>query len=807
MASTLTQAVRRLRRRPALAGTSIVVLGLAIGLATAIFSLLDAVALRPLAYPEPERLVRLGAAVDGQAELQETSWPKFQALVAGSRSTAALAAYYRGSFALTDRQGPEVLTGARVSERFLEVWGVEPLLGRGFSPAEQQPGGAPVALLSYGLWRQRFGGERSILGRTLDLEGVPTTVVGVLPDTLRFPFGDVEIWLPRPDEASFLPRRILDLGAGYLDVAARLRPGVTRARAAAEIDRLAGRYARDFPDHLDTRYRLAMVPMTEFLVGSTRASLFVLLAAVGVVLLVACADVANLQLADGLARRREIAARIALGAGRRRILADEALQSLLLSGLGGALGVAIAFASLRLLVATSPADLPRLAEAGLSGRALLFALAATALAGLLAGLAPAGQTLRTDPRVFLVDGDRGSTAGGGTRWAQGLLVTAQVALALALVSAAGLLVRSWQRVERFDLGFASADLAVVQVTLPEAKYPDLATRRRFFAALVERVRALPGVESAGLVEYPPTVGAPHTTVEVEGVPVAPDERPLVSRLLASPGYLPTLGVRFVAGRDFDPRAAADAPPTAIVTRAFVARVLSGHEPLGARLVLRGGAAPVEIVGVVEDLQQDPVEAGREPLVFLSQPQAGPELFPPNFFHLVVRSPLAPAAMAEALRGAVRELDPGEPLPEVATMSSILAAANGRRRLSTGLFSGFAALALGLCLLGIYGVIAHWISLGRREIGVRMALGARPSRVLLEVLARGARWILPGLVLGAGGALLAGRALAAQLFEIEPLDVGHVVAAAALLALVAFAACLLPAREATRVDPASALRLP
>jgi putative ABC transport system permease protein len=808
MIREIVQSIRTLGKRPGLTATAVLTLGLGIGASTAIFSLLDTVALRPLPYRDADRLVEIGAVVPGQKDLRGVSWPKFQALAAHSRETTAVTAYYTAAFGLTERDRPEELSGARVSGGFLDAWGVQPLLGRAFSADEEKRGGPNVVLLSSGFWHQRFGGDRAILGKSLEIEGLPTTVVGVLPDVLRFPFAGVQIWLPRPDDANFMSRKALELGAGYLQVVARLKPGVPLTALQRDMDHIVADYQANLPGQLDTSFPLAAVPLNELLVGTTRTTLLVLFAAVSLVLLIACADVANLLLADGLSRRREIAARVALGAGRRQIFGQALRESLLLAGAGGVLGVFLAYWGLKLLVAANPADLPRIGEVGLAGRALAFAVLVTAVAGVLAGLAPAWQTLRTDPRSFLAEGERGATGGRRGSWGQGLLVTVQIALALVLFSAAGLLLRSLERVNGMQLGFAPDDLLFVQVTLPDAKYPGVAERRVFFEGLLERLRGLPGVQSAALVEYPPTAGAPHTKLTVEGqAPLPPDKQPLVLRLVTGAGYFQTLRARFLAGHDFDPRLASNAPLTAIISRSLRDLYFPGQNPLGQHLHLRGGSSPVEIVGVVEDIQQDPVEDGREPMVFLFHHQVSAEQSPPNFMNLALRTDLPLASVAESVRREVHALDPGEPLPEMTTLSAMLATATARRRLTTGLFSGFSALALLLSVLGIYGVVAHSIFLRRREIGVRMALGASKGQVLENVLKLGARWIVPGLALGVLGSYFAGRALRSQLFEVPATDPLHWSAAAALLGAIAFLACLVPAQKATRIDPATTLRTP
>jgi putative ABC transport system permease protein len=801
----IEQSARRLLKRPGLTLTAVAILAVAIGANTAIFSLLDTVALRPLPYPDADRLVHIGAAVPGQDEPQEVSWPKLQALAAQSRETTAFAAWFESSFGLTDGDRPEEVTGARVSRGFFDVWGVAPVAGRLFSADEQKPGGGNAVLLSYAFWQKRFAGDRSAVGKSLEVEGSPATVIGVLPDVLRFPFKDVQIWLPRPDDQAFMSREMLDLGAGYLQVVARLKPGVPLATAQQEIDRIAAAYKQDRPAQLDVTYGLKAESMTERLVGTTRKTLLALLAAVGLVLLIACADVANLLLADGLSRRREIATQVALGAGKRQIFGQALREGALIAAAGGLLGVLLAQWGLRLLVAANPADLPRIHEVSLSGRALAFAFLVTGVAGILASLAPAWQTLRTDPKAFLTEGARGSAGGVRASWGQGLLVTAQIALALVLLSAAGLLLRSLQHVNGMNLGFVPEDLLFVQVTLPDTKYPELAQQRVFFEGLLDRVRDLAGVQSAGLVEYPPTIGAPHMKLMLEGQALPPDQQPLVLRAITSAGYFQTLGAHFVAGHDFDPKAPASAPLTAVINQTMQKQLFAGQSPLGKRLVLRGGKALAEIIGVVEDVQQDPLEQGMEPMVFLYQHQSGPEVSPPNSMSLAIRTNLPVSGVADSLRREVRALDPSEPLPEIETMASMLSTATAQRRLTTGLFSGFSALALVLCLLGIYGVVAYSIFQRRREIGVRMALGASKGQVLVGVLRLGARWIVPGLALGAAGSYLAGKALVSQLFEVEATNWLHFAAAALILGAVAFLACLVPARKATGIDPAATLR--
>jgi putative ABC transport system permease protein len=807
MLQATLQSGRRLLRRPGLAATAVLTLGLAIGANTAIFSLLDSVALRPLPYPHADRLVRLGVVIPDQKDLREVSWPRFQALAEQSRTTAAVACYFENTFGLTERDHPEEVVGARVSGGFFAVWGVAPLLGRDFTAAEERDGGPNVALLSNGFWRQRFGGERSVLGRSVEIDGVPTTVVGVMPDTYRFPFRDVRLWLPRPDQIASLSRQAVEYGAGYLQVVARLRPGVSRAAAQAESDRIFAAYKAEPRGHLDINYPFAVQALNEQLVGESRKTLLALLGAVGLVLLIACADVANLLLAAGLARRREIATRVALGAGRREIFGEALRESLLIAGAGGLVGVFLAGWGLRLLVAANPADLPRIDEASLSLRTLAFAILVTAAAGILAGLAPAWQTLRTDPRAFLGEGARGAAGGVRDSRGQGLLISFQVALVLVLLSAAGLLVRSLQRVNGIELGFDPQGLVFVQVSLPVVRYPTPAARQVFFDGLLERVRALPGIQQAAIVDYPPTAGAAMGTFGVSGrPPLPPEKRPLVLRMMVGAGYFQTLRAHLLAGHDFDEHTAPTAPLTAIISRSFRDQYFAGENPLGQHLLLRASPAPVEIVGVVDDIQQQALEDGLRPTIFLYHRQVPAAMSPPDFMNLALRTSLPPGSVADSLRRVVNTVDPTQPLPDLQTMQGLLRAATARRRLTTGLFSAFSALALGLCLIGIYGVVAHSVFQRSREIGVRVALGATSAQVLAGVLRPVGRWIVPGLVAGAAGSFFAGRLLVSQLFEVEATNWLHFAAAAAALAATALLASFLPARKATQIDPAETLRV-
>ena len=805
MIRDLKYGFRRLRQSPGFTLIAVLALGLGIGANTAIFSLLDTVVLRPLPYPEPDRLVQIWASSPEQG-LSETglSVPKFR-LLRESGPFAGITSYYQEDVNLTERGDPEVLHGERISREFCGVWGVKPLLGRCFSAAEDQKGGGDVVMLSEGLWRQRFGGDPAILDKTVRLEGKPWTVVGVLPDVLHFPFRDVQVWLPRPQELSLLPERAIELGAGFLEVAARLKPGAALAATRGEVRRLNGRYAQMLPGNLDTGFRLDLVPMREQLVGDVRSSLVLLLGAVALVLLIACADVANLLLAQGLSRRREVAIRMALGASAGRVLRQRLAEGLVLALIGSLVGLALAWGGLRLLVAWHPASLPRADQVGIDGRVLVFTLLLSLLTGVLFSLIPALQSLRTEATAQLKEGSRSSTAGPRRARSQGVFVAVEVALSLVLLIGATLLIQSFRQLSRVDLGFNPAGLLSLQISLPAAKYPDSAHQRVFFAQILERVRALPGVRSAAASDSLPVQGSSKSPFSIEGRPLAVRDQPIAWLMVVSPGYFRTLQTRLVKGSEFDPATPPDAPLTTVINESLARQYFSGQDPLGKRLIM--GSRKMEIVGVVQDIQQLGPDVEKTPEFFL--PANQDIKFPMPFMNLLVRTSLPPAKVAESVRREVRVLDPEQPVANLRTMEGIVAEAVAGRRMTMGLLTGFSAVALLLCALGIYGLVAHSVSARRQEIGVRMALGAQRAQVLAVVVRQGFRWVLIGLVIGLAGALAAAfllsRVLTGLLFDVSARDPLYYLGAPVLLGAISLLACYLPARRAARVEPGITLR--
>ena len=806
----LGYACRRLWKQPGFTLVALLALALGIGANTAIFSLLDAVVLKPLPYRQPERIVAVWATSPEQGLPQtEMSFPKLRALAGEARTLAAVTGYAEEPMNLTERGDPLSLDGARITSGFFDVWGIEPVLGRRFTAAEDKKGGPNVVLLSEGLWRRRYAGDRGILGRPLRIDGKAYTVVGVMPDVLRFPFSQVDLWVPRPNEIAFLPERAVEAGSGYLTAAARLAPGSTLDAAKAEVQRISNQYAERFRGNGDTSFQVKLVPMNEQLIGPLRSALLLLLGAVGFVLLIACADVGNLLLAQGLARRREIAIRMAMGASRGAVVRQLLAEGVVLALAGGLVGLLLAHWGLRLLVASNPADLPRLASVAIDGRVLAFTLGTALLAGLVFSLAPALQMVRTDAKPALSAGGRGVAGGGGAAGrsrTQAAFVVAEVALALILLIGAGLLVKSFRRLSGVDLGFDPENLLVLQVSLPTAHYPDSERQRVFFEQALDRVRTLPGVQSAGLSDYLPVVGTAHVAIAVEGKPLPPpDKQPLVWRLMVAPGTFHAFGARLLKGRDVSAADPAAGPLVAIVNNALVRQYFGAESPLGKHILMGRNHLPAEVVGVVDDMQELGLDAPKEPEFFLSTHQSRPELAPATSMSLLVRTALPPATAAREVRQAILALDPEQPVSDLQTMSGIVATSLASRRLTTGLLSGFSAAALALCLLGIYGVVAHAVTLRTKEIGVRMALGAPVGHVLGAVARQGLAWTLAGLALGLAAAFALSRVMASQLFEVSATDPAYFVGAPLVLALVALIACYLPARRAARIEPAITLR--
>jgi predicted permease len=799
--SELRSASRQLLKSPGFTFVAVVGLALGIGANVALFSVVNSVFLRPLPYHEPDRLVRLSSTSEAQRLLRVGfSHPRFLDVQARQEVFSDLALSVVNAFTLTGRGDPEQLLGLYASATLLPTLGLEPVLGRNFAADEDRPGGVHVALVSHTIWQRRFNRDPAILGQAITLDGAPYTIVGVLPDAASaFPLDQFDVWVPRPAEVPFLVPSQLNNGGYFFQAIARLRPGVSLAQARDAMNVIAAGYREAHPANVDAPSQIEVVPLLEDAVGDQRQSYLMLFAAVGCVLLIACANIANLLLARFAGRRKEIAARFALGASRGDVVRQLVTESMLMAVLGGAFGVLLAAWALQAVVAFGADSIPRVLEVGLDTTALAFSLAVTLATGLAIGLLPALQASGVNVLEALKEASRGST-GGGQRLRSGLLV-AEVSLSLVLLIASGLLLTSFARLQRVQPGFEPDGVFTAQLVLPPQRY-DREKLVAFYEQLYQRLATLPGSTSAALTDRVPlTGGQAPAPVAVMGRPLPPlSERDQANRHLVSPRYFQTLGIPIRAGRDFDERDSSRVPHVVIVNETFARRHFPGEDPIGRTLITGMGQLPSQIVGVVADVRSTTLNTPPEADYFLPALQR-----PDAFTNVLVRTSVAPAAMAASVREALRAIDPDLPLLQPQALATQIARTVADRQLALVLLASFAALALLLASLGVYSVMAHLVAHRTSEIGIRMALGASPGVVMRMVLGHSRRLTLAGIALGVAGALLMSRLMRQALFEVDPADpLIYVLVSAALLVVAEFASWL-PARRATRIDPVIALR--
>jgi putative ABC transport system permease protein len=788
-------ALRWLGRSPAFTAAVVLTLALAIGVNTVMFSVVNAVLLRPLPFPEPDQLVSIWPA----KALGRGAFAQFREQ---GRATARVAAFSDATgFSLSGTGAPERAEGAWASADLLSTLGVAAARGRGFAAGDEAPGSPPVVLLSDGLWRQRYGADPGIVGRRVVVDGVPRTVAGVMPPGFRFPSRQVRLWLPVSMDASD-PAEFW-AGEPALHLVGRLNPGVTPGAAQAAVRALAPRVAAAAPWPLPPRWSedAGAAPLRTLVLGDVATPLLLLLAAVGLVLLIACGNVANLLLARSATRTREIATRAALGAGRARLVRQLATESLLLYLAGGAAGLLLALAAGPALAAALPADTPRAAEITVDGRVLAFTLALTLATGLVFGVLPALRASRADLQSSLKEGSKAS-AGAANRHVSGLLAAGEVALAVTLAIGAGLLVRSLTGLLSVDTGFQPARVVTARVSPPRAAYQEDARVRELYRAVLERVQAVPGVQEAAVVHRIPLGGESSALpIQVEGQPPAAGAAaPTAGEWRVTPGYLGVMGVRLLRGRAFTAGDREGSPAVALVNQAMARRFWPGADPVGKRFRPVWWRDWVTVVGVVGDVKDDNL-TGEAPLQVYRPFEQGPVAE----MHLVVRTRSDPDDIAPALRSAVAAVDPSVPVSDVRTMADVVASSLARPRFTVLLLSAFAALAVVLGAIGIYGVIAHGVSQRSQEFGIRMALGATPGVVLGGVLRHGFRLAAAGVIAGLVAAALAMRLFVRLLYGVSPLDPLTFVVAGVFMVAVALLAAYFPARRATRVDPVLALR--
>ena len=793
----ITFALRMLRKAPGFTLAAVLATALGIGANTAIFTVVKQVLLQPLPYRDPARIVDVNEYARGAAVA--VSPPNFVDWRAQNRTLSAAGMYGDQTMTLAGGTEPSRVVGGVFDDAVLPVLGVSPFLGRAFNAEDTRMGARKVAILGYGLWQRAYGSDRGIVSRTITLEGEPYEVIGVMPRGFEFPEG-TELWVP----LTLSERALRDnqRGAHYLAAVGRLRPGVTVQQATDDLNAIEMRIGARFPDKLDG-YSVVAVPLLDSMVDSVQRPLLILFGAVAFVLLIACVNVSNLLLARATTRTGEIAVRAALGAGRWRLVRQLLAESVALSLAGGAAGLLLASWGVRALMAVAPADLPRATAVEMDASVLAFSIGLSVLAGVLFGTVPAVIASRPDLAVFLRDVRRDGGSSGGRRRLRHVLVAAQVALALVLLTGAGLAIRSFQRLTQVDPGFRTENVLTVSLNLPEATYATLESHARFFRDYVERVQGLPGVTGAGAVSIAPVTrsgfGGSFTIV---GRPEGKDEGNAQVRSVTA-GYMEALSIPLRAGRFLDARDSELAPRVALVSETAARRFWPGENPVGRQLrvhVNESVREPREIVGIVGDVRTRGMELAPVPVIYVPHAQYGPESM-----SVMVRTAGDPMAMLPPLKATLKTLAPGVAFGNARLMEDLVATNVAQPRFRTLLLSIFAAVSLVLATVGLYGVVAFSVNQRRSELGLRMALGANPKDVLRLVLREGMMPVVAGIVLGLGGALLLAGVMESLLFGVEatdPLTFGGV---ALVLTVVALAACYVPARRATAVDPALTLR--
>jgi putative ABC transport system permease protein len=798
----LRYAARLQRKNPGFTIVAVIALALGIGANTAIFSVVNTVLLRPLPYKDPERLVMVwedaskqGYPRDTPAAANFVDWRDQNQVFEG------MAAIVDTSFNLTGSGDPERLEGRSVSANMFPLLGVEPQIGRVFTAAEDQPGAQRVVLLSYALWQRRFGGDPGIVGQSLTLNGESHVVVGVMPARFQFPSSDDQAWVP----IALTQQDAGNRDRHYLQVLARLKPGVSLAQAQSEMSTIAARLQQQYPES-NTDLGAAVQPLHKHLVGDIKPALLVLLGAVGLVLLIACANVANLLLARAAVRQKEIAVRVALGARRWRLIRQFLTESVLLSSLGGLVGLAIAYGGLVLLKAFIPENISQAREISIDLKVLGFTFLVSVATGLIFGLAPAVQATRFNQIDTLKEGGRDAATGGGGKRLRGLLVMAEVAISLVLLIGAGLLINSFLRLRNVDPGFRADNLLTMKVVLPDAKYETMERRSVFYTDLINRVQSLAGVRSAAVTTNLPLYRQGNSiSIGIEGRPAPPPGQELiVVTRIVSPGYFDTMSIPLLQGRQLTEQDIRTTPRVVVISETMARRYWPGEDAVGKRISLGRIRKPedwFQVIGVVKDVRQFELTAEPKPQMYLTYRQAG-------FFDardLVVKTDVDPASMAATVRKAVWEIDKDQPVSNIQTMEEILADSIARQRFSMLLLAIFAAVALVLAGVGIYGVMSYSVAQRAREIGIRMALGAQTGAVLKLAVGYGMKLVLAGLVIGLIAAFALTRVMSTLLFGVTATDPATFTLISLLLISVAALASYIPARRATRVNPIIALR--
>jgi len=787
---------RSLRKKPGFTLTAVIALALGIGANTAIFSVINGVLLRSLAYHDADNIVMVWERSFQRNRSQNSVSPaNFLDWQKRSVSFQQIAATWDTRVNLTSAGEPEELLVQRVSADFFQVLGVRPQVGRWFVADDDKQGANPVVILSHDLWQGRFGSNPAIIGQPVTLSGRSLTVIGVMPSGFHFLNTQIQAWIP----LALDPANDWRKQGRYLRSVARLKSGVTIQQAQAELDGIAKQLEHEYSDY-NKGWGVNLVPMHEQIVGDIRPVLLVLLAAVAFVLLIACANVANLLLSRAAARQKELALRAALGAGRMRLVRQMLTESVLLALMGGTLGVFLAYWGLQLLVSLAPDNLPRLHEITIDPRVLGFTFAISLLTGLIFGLVPALQSSRPDLNDALKEGARGSS--GGNRFVRNLFVVSEMALALVLLVGAGLMLRSFSQLNQVKTGFDTENVLTMRVQLPMAKYREPQQRSEFFKRAQERFAALPGVRSVGAISYLPLTGLASSTVfNLASKPeLPPNESPGTKVRIITPGYFGAMGIPLVKGRTFDERDGAESR-VLIINETMARKFFPGQDPIGQRLIVNWEPKVAdEIVGVVGDVKETALAEEANPAIYWPHPRE-----PYQFMNFVLRTVIDPANLSAAATKEIHALDPDQPVADIRTLDQVVAKSIARPRFNTLLLAIFAGVALVLASVGIYGVMNYSASQRTQEIGIRMALGAKPSDILRLVVGQGMKLTAAGIAIGIIASLALTRVMSNLLFGITATDLPTFVGVSAVLTVVALLANYIPARRAARVDPVRSLR--
>jgi putative ABC transport system permease protein len=794
--------LRGLLKYPGFTAIAVITLALGIGANTAIFSVVNAVVLRPLPYTQPERLVMLLGTRDSNNE-QPASFADFNDFQSQTKTLETVAAVSPlWSLTLSGDGEPEQLQGLYASANLFQMLGVMPEKGRAFLPDDDRVGGAPVAIVSNGLWQRRFGGDPNLVGKVLTLSGNPTTIIGIMPAGFQFLEPNAELWLPLQQNQFANSVRNVRL----LSMVGRLRPDVTLQQASAELSTIARQLAMQYPDS-NSNVGLRLVPLLEQTIAGVKPALKLLFGSVGMVLLIACANVVNLMLVRGASRRKEIAVRAALGASRLRLIRQLLTESVTLSLFGGALGVLLATWGTRVLLSLNPFQLPRADTIGIDVTVLAFTLAASFITGIAFGLAPAWQTLRLDLNTTLKEGGRSAAPESGQRKLSNLLVVAEMAMAMVLLIGAGLLIRSFIRLLEVNPGFVTENILTFQIGLPSTSYHEATKRIALMQQLETSLRALPEVSSVGYVTRLPLMSSLNnvtTFLAIEDRPVPAGERPEIDFRRASTGYFQTMGIPLLAGRLVTEQDVANNNSYVLINDAMAKRFWPGQDPVGKRISTATSTGQqtqwTTITGVVGSVRHLGLDVEPRPELYYHT-----NTVPPFGPVVVIRTTSDPLRVIAGVRAKIRELDPELPIARVASMEQLVEQSIAQRRFGMFLLSLFAMFAVLLAGVGIYGVMSYSVSQRTQEIGIRMALGACSRDVLRLIVSHGMALALFGVGIGLVGALALTRLMARLLFAVKPTDALTFALVALGLIVVALLACYLPARRATKVDPLVALR--